>query len=263
MELKINISLNLYSRNMDYKNITNQQVKFIRSFKQKKFRQKYNKYTIEGTKLVLDLLNYNSSLIDFIVINADFNEIDLSEYNVTVYLASAKNLSSISQFKNASSILAVCNMDSGLELRENLKAGKYFYLEDLQDPGNVGTIFRTAHWFSFDGILLSENTVDVYNHKVIQSSMGSLFKIKHKYLSEDEFWALKPKKIGTAMHGTEIGDYSYPESYIIMLGNEGAGLKARTISACDEIITIPGNKDEQGESLNVAISAAIISYTTS
>ena len=257
---------------MEYPRISKNQVKFIQSIKQKKYRQKYNKYSIEGHKIVLDLLGNSSVLIDMIVGTEKWieeNEISLRRFDGNIVISSDKNMEMMSQFKSPSPVLILCSKSDENEIAAGVldlaswsdSTGKFVYLEDIQDPGNLGTIIRTADWYGMDGVFLSKGSVDIHNSKVIQSSMGSVFRIPTRYIDSVEFEALKFSKIATTLQGKELSSFEFPESFIICMGNEGQGLKRETIEKCSENVLISDAFTKGAESLNVAISAAILMHS--
>ncbi len=141
---------------------------------------------------------------------------------------------------------------------ENLMVGKKIklVLDGVQDPGNLGTIIRTADWYGFDEIICSKNTVDVYNPKVVQATMGSLARLQIHYVDLPNFLtAQKAPKMGTLLHGANIYTQQWPDEGFLILGSEGNGISDDVIDLLDYPITIPGAG--RTESLNVAIAAAI------
>lgn len=138
----------------------------------------------------------------------------------------------------------------------SLKSGITLVLDGVQDPGNLGTIIRTADWFGFNQILCSENTVEAYNPKVVQATMGSLSRIKIHYLDIYSFLKNHPyPKFGTLLNGKNIYQSVWPENGFLILGSEGNGISSEIAETLDFSITIPGAGNT--ESLNVAVAAAI------
>lgn len=256
---------------MTYPKISKNQVKFIQSIKLKKNRQKYNKYSIEGHKIISDLISEGSVLIDLIVGTEKWlseNTVLLGRFDGNILSSSEKNMEMMSQFKSAAPVLILCSnsdenrIGSSFEnlLEWPVNTGKYLYVEDIQDPGNLGTIFRTADWYGMDGLFLSSSSVDIQNSKVIQSSMGSVFRVPCRYISDEEFAALKFSKIATTLQGNDLSDFNFPDHFIICMGNEGRGLRPKTVESCDENILITKQHSLGAESLNVAISAAVLMH---
>ncbi|MBK6524194.1 MAG: RNA methyltransferase [Crocinitomicaceae bacterium] len=133
-------------------------------------------------------------------------------------------------------------------------------MDEIKDPGNLGTILRTADWFGINTVLASENCVDLYNPKVIQASMGAVYRINY---IQDSLQKVLPdlkksgfKLVGAAMQGKDLYTYSYPEKLALVMGSESHGISEKTNSLLDETLTIP--KFGETESLNVGVAAAII-----
>ena len=133
-------------------------------------------------------------------------------------------------------------------------------LDGIQDPGNLGTIIRLADWFGISQIICSEDTVDFYNPKVIQASMGSFLRVNIIYKALENYLADDNQPlIGTDMDGMSFYDYEFPEQFNLVLGNEGNGIRPEIENLLTDKITIPRfGKSKATESLNVAMSAGII-----
>ncbi len=156
-------------------------------------------------------------------------------------------------------VLTVCKMPAAQHLPENISGLRIFYLDAIRDPGNLGTILRIADWFGIDFVICSTDSVDVYNHKVLQSSMGSALRVKTCELSKDELMA----RVGNSIYicdsdGTNIYDIEPPEEGIIIFGNESLGVSDEIMHRVKDVIAIPGDYSLGAESLNVATAAAII-----
>ncbi len=248
---------------MDYPKITKTQVKFIQSLKQKKFRQKYQKYTIENHKVIEELLSFNAGYIDMIIGTDSYLEkfAELYEsFDGDVMATGQKNIDMISQLKSPTQVVALCTQDKGLELDLPLKPGRYVYLETVQNPGNAGTIFRSADWFGYDGILLSPDSVEVFNQKLIQSSMGSFYRVPFKYVELEDLSDETLPIICTSMTGDDLADFSFPEHFILAMGNEGQGISEDLQTLAAHNIAISDSKKKGAESLNVAISSSIFMF---
>lgn len=242
--------------------ITNKQVKFLQSLKQKKYRQKYNKYTIEGSKLVKELLNDQASIIDYCVTTEAFaqkNQEWLSD-NDNILIANSKQMEMMSSMKNAPSIIALGSIDEKFEIEAFAQKGRYLFLEQAQDPGNMGTMIRTAAWFGLDGVLIGEGSTEIWNQKVIQASMGAIFKIPHKVVSIEALSEIKLPIISTALDGEPLRSFTWPEAFIICLGNEGKGISQELKELAHYNVLIESNRNKGAESLNVANSASILLY---
>ena len=136
-------------------------------------------------------------------------------------------------------------------------------LDDIRDPGNLGTIIRTADWFGIQTIICSEETVDAYNPKVVQASMGSLARVELHYERLDRIIKSKPSNIpvfGTVMNGKSIRKIERPEKAIVLIGSEAHGISGKLLKLVDEKITIPAATEGGAESLNASIATAIVCY---
>ena len=158
--------------------------------------------------------------------------------------------------------MAICSLPNSKKQPQKLNKFS-FYLDGIQDPGNLGTIIRTCDWFGIENLFCSEDTADVYNPKVIQSTMGSFTRVKIHYTGFNELKkvadASKVKILGTFMDGKNIYKSKLPEKVLVVLGNEGKGIRREVELAVDQRIAIPRFQNKnQPESLNVATTAAII-----
>lgn len=225
------------------------QIKYLKSLHQKKNRDLNKVFFAEGDKLLRDLLDSDFELIHLYQLENTFSEGER---------ISEKAMSRISALKNYSNSFGVFKKKNW-QLDKSAKV--VLALDGVQDPGNFGTIIRLMDWFGIDQLICSENTVEVYNPKVIQSTMGSLRNISVVYgdlkeLIVNEFPA--HQKVGTFMNGENVKAFEWSDKTILIMGSEGKGISAELIDLIEEKITIPQNKGSKAESLNVAISTGII-----
>ena len=233
--------------------LTAHKIKILQSLDKKKFRQKYNLFLVEGNKTIKEIPTSHYLINEIYSINPS----ELSLGNLTATEISPAELKKISFLQHPKDSVAVCELREEFVETEN---GVQLILDGIQDPGNLGTIIRLADWFGISQIICSEDTVDFYNPKVIQASMGSFLRVNivyqalEKYLTENQ----KPV-IGTDMDGTSFYDYKFPEKFNLVLGNEGNGIRPEIENLLTDKITIPRfGKSKATESLNVAMSAGII-----
>jgi TrmH family RNA methyltransferase len=145
---------------------------------------------------------------------------------------------------------------------DTVETGVTLFLDRINDPGNLGTIIRLADWFGVKHIFCTENSVDVFNNKVIQSSMGSVFRVPVEYVNGHEFLAnfiqKHPKTpiLAADMEGEKLGSFSFPENALLIMGSESHGIDSAYASKIQQRVTIPGFGD--AESLNVAVATSII-----
>jgi len=233
--------------------ITANQKKFVKSLALKKYRTEHNCFVVEGVKLVEELLQS-----DFEVINIYANS-NWIENNPTrdAEQVSQKDLEIMSSFKTANEVLAVVKQkQNGLV---DYDSSLTIALDNLQDPGNLGTIIRTADWFGIKTIVCSENTVDIYNHKVIQATMGSLFRVNIVYTDLIDFFK---ENSGLNVYGALLdGNNVYQKELnkngsVLLMGNESKGISEELLPFISDKILIP--KIGQAESLNVSTATAIL-----
>lgn len=229
--------------------ITKNREKQIRSLQHKKYRDKDGLFIVEGRKVVNDLILSGKFIIDEIFTSDScFNE------TFETSVISVSEMRKISNLNNPSDVLAVVRKN---EDRVHISGfGGSLYLDNIQDPGNLGTIIRTANWFGFKQIICSKDSVDYLNPKAIQSAMGSSFFIDVIYRDFEEIIDLNLKKYATTLNGKSINETDFSENALIILGNEGHGIRSEIIERCDEEVSIPGYSTSQ-DSLNIAISAAL------
>lgn len=229
--------------------VNNEKIKYYAKLQQKKYRDDTNLFIVEGEHLVEEAKKRD--LIEVIYSIDDYEDaIKVSES----VMAKLSGLSSNPR------VLAVVKMPEAREINGNI-----LILDDIQDPGNLGTIIRSAVAFGIDTIVASKNTVDVYNLKTIRSSEGMLFNIN--YLKRDLFEFIPTIKDNYHIYNTNVKegislkDIKITKPYALIMGNEGSGVKQELQDLADEFIYIP--MDKKCESLNVAMATSIILYELS
>jgi TrmH family RNA methyltransferase len=235
--------------------ISKQQAKFVKSLKLKKYRRKASSFLVEGAKNVEELL-----LADYEVKHLFVTDRFLEEYpqfgNRPFELCTEKDLVSIGTFQSNEYALAVAAMREGQF--EISKVRFALALDNVSDPGNLGTIVRIADWYGIDTILAGTGTADFYNPKVINASMGSFTRVSMHYVDLEQFFKENESHsiYGTMLDGVSIHDLSIKLPAIVLMGNESSGISETLMPYIHERITIP--KKGGAESLNVAVSTAII-----
>lgn len=249
------------------KMLSKNQIKFANSLKQKKEREALRLFVIEGSKMVKEALA-SSLKIKQLLATADFiHQNDLEHYPVIQEVTGAE-LERITSLVTPNEAFAICEMPSYQLVASELKNKLSLVLDDIKDPGNMGTIIRIADWYGIEHIICSEQTVDVYNSKVVQSTMGSVCRIKVHYTDLAVFLAnnRQHEKIpvfGALLEGENIYKKKLPAGGLIMIGNESKGIREALIPMIDQKIHIPSfshfkQSGEEAESLNAAIATAII-----
>jgi len=228
-------------------------IKFIRSLQQKKFRKEHGLFVVEGVKPVQELLSsplkvetvYSTEPLDFT------DTISVSE----------KELNRISGLKTSNQVLATAEIPLSKSVDWNKTI--ILFLDGINDPGNLGTIIRTAKWFGVSDIICSSDSVDAYDRKVVQSTMGALFHVNVVYASLPEIMAEAMDNgfttIGTTMEGKSIYEAAKPKKIALIIGSESHGMRESASCLCNLVCSIPNFETEQKvESLNAGIATAIM-----
>ncbi len=239
--------------------LTNRVKKYIRSLRLHKYRQKYNKFVAEGPKIALEFINAQKYHIESIVCVQSWYEDHierLQNIDAETYICNEKELSGISQLQSANKVLIVAESQKQVADKALSDAHKLIYIDDVQDPGNMGTIIRIADWYGIEGIIQSSNSVDYYNPKVVQSAMGSHNRLILAQRGLDDHILSHHRKLAMDLNGTHIDEITLEQDKrILVLGNEGKGITQGNLTLCDDKIKIP--RVGGAESLNVAVACGI------
>ena len=233
--------------------LTAHKIKILQSLDKKKFRQKYNLFLVEGNKTIKEIPSSGYRIKEIFSVNSD----SLSVESSLITKISPSELKKISFLQHPKDSVAVCELKEERVVENNLAQ---LVLDGIQDPGNLGTIIRLADWFGIPQIICSEDTVDLYNPKVIQASMGSFLRVNLVYQNLENFLHESDAAIiGTDMDGVSFYDYPFPTQFNLVLGNEGNGIRPEIEKLLTDKITIPRfGKSQATESLNVSMAAGII-----
>lgn len=223
-------------------------IKRIKSLKDKKFRDELGLFVVEGEKMVREAMDSTFQVVE----------------HYTAAQIGEKAMERISLLSSPSAELCVLRKPSALNGIPQLKAdGLYIALDSIRDPGNMGTILRIADWFGIDGVLASADSVDVFNPKVVQSTMGAIFRVDFHYCDVVQLCS----RADVDVYGTFLGGENiYPmdlspagKARIIVIGNESNGISDAVAAHCTHRITIPSfAKGKGSESLNAAVATAIV-----
>lgn len=232
--------------------LSKNQIRFIRSLKKKKFRQAHQLFLAEGIKVVEELINSSFAIHKLYATESYSNPYHISDIEVI----SEKELHLISDFSNPNQIMGVFEIPSPKDLD---KQGITVVLDEINDPGNLGTIIRLCDWFGIKQLVCSQNTVDCFNQKVVQASMGSLKRVNINYVDLVEYLTKETRTIyGTFLNGEDIYSSKLDQNAVLVLGNEANGISNQIEKLIDTKITIPQFGEQQDtESLNVAMATAI------
>lgn len=231
--------------------VSKNQIKLINSLQQKKYRKLHNLFIAEGKKVIQELIDANFSLVHLFV-----TQTDLFDKKHAATLISDSELKKISALTSANDCLAVFKIK---EYSSDTNSGLELALDNIKDPGNMGTIIRLCDWFGISKIVCTEETVDMYNPKVVQATMGSLARVQVVYTNLAAYLKTTDLEIfGTFMEGENIYKKQLPTSGILVMGNEANGISSEIENLITQKIAIPrfGNL-QQTESLNVATATAI------
>ena len=238
--------------------LVKQKVKYIQTLGQKKFREQERLFIAEGPKLVKELLEADAASVKEVYGLKDWMEENHELLNKTVATEISEiELEKISQLTTPNKVVAIVQQ---YEVGEAIitKDQITLVLDNVQDPGNLGTIIRIADWFGITQIVCSPDSADMYNPKVVQSTMGSIARVKVYYTDLEE-WLGSQKDItiyAASLNGEDVTTMEKIKEGIIIFGNESKGISLELLNLANVKITIP--KKGKAESLNVAVAAGII-----
>jgi len=238
--------------------LTKARIKFIKSLQLKKYRKQEQCFVVEGEKSVLEVLQSDFEVIQLLVTPMFLkgHHDSLKRVKGEVIEVKSGELVGLGEYSTNDAAVAVVKMRVNQE--PVLSKNEFILmLDDLRDPGNFGTIIRTADWYGITKIIVSEETADVYNAKVIQSSMGSFTRVNVFYTSLETYLLKNSLSVfGAFLDGENAHDVEYGSEGIIIIGNEANGVSKAVEKFVTRKITIP--KYGAAESLNAAIATAVI-----
>ena len=242
---------------------SNEFYRHLKKLQTRREREKSSQYLAEGSRAVYDAIKNNADISSIVICEGFVCEADLSGYKV--YELSKKLFDDAKLTVNSQGIIAVINykLKEAKEIDFN-KTSSILYLDSVMDPGNLGTILRSADAFGMDAIVLSPGCVDIFNPKVVRSSMASLLNVPVYYDTDTDFLFEKLKGegydiIGTFPRAKELSsEHKYSLKTVLIMGNEANGISSKIASLCTSQLKIPmlGNT----ESLNVATACAVMLY---
>ncbi len=234
--------------------MTKNDIQFIRTLHDKSGRIEHGLFVAEGEKLISEILNSPLTIKSIYTTNDNL-------YGERAERVSPKEMERISTLKSANNSVAVVEIPQYSLNKESIKKRLILALDEVQNPGNLGTIIRLADWFGIEDIICSPNCADLYNPKVVQATMGAITRVRVHYTPLVEFLEGCGMTIYGAMLGGEnIYSHSLSQSGVIVMGNEGRGVSAEVTALLNERLYIPPFPADcaTSESLNVAVSTAII-----
>jgi RNA methyltransferase, TrmH family len=239
--------------------ISKAQIGLIKSLDQKKYRNQYKVFFVEGIKLVNELLISEFKLHSLFAVKewVEMNSAIASECKDKINLITEKELKQISNLTAPNQVLAIFEIPDN-EVLDLKQSDIILCLEAIRDPGNLGTIIRIADWYGIKNIACSDDCVDAYNPKVVQSSMGSIARVRVDYVDLKSFLSALHgfHTYATTLSGKSIHSIKLEFPAVVIIGNESQGLTREVAEICQHSISIP--KYGGAESLNAAMAAGII-----
>jgi len=237
--------------------LSKSQISFIKSLHQKKYRKEHGLFIVEGIKSIKEFFQSSYQIHTIFYNSEQYNLLPKLPANINLFEVKNAELDKISALQTPQGFLALIHIPKNRELTLTVLKNQFtLVLDGVQDPGNMGTIIRTADWFGFKNIICSADCVEVFNPKTVQATMGSLARVN---IYEADLPALLEKNtipvFGALLDGESIYKTQWGAEGLVILGNEGKGISAEVIKKINKPVTIP--RIGEAESLNVAVSAAI------
>jgi RNA methyltransferase, TrmH family len=244
--------------------LSKQKIKYVQSLKLKKFRDEHQVFVVEGEKMALELIGDKSIEIEQIIAIETWiqaHQKALKSHFNKILTATESDLKQISNLTTPNKVFVIVKKGNSVYNEERIINNFSLYLDGIQDPGNLGTILRIADWFSIPYIFCSPETVEIWNPKVIQSSMGAFLRVSTQEVSFLDLKKRFPEVpiFATVINGENIFDLKKvknPTHGIIVIGNEGKGVSEPVLKMSDYKISIPGGGG--AESLNAAVATGIV-----
>lgn len=247
--------------------LSKSQISFINSLKQKKYREEHQLFIAEGAKIVPELLN-SDIVVKQVYATSEFLRNNAIPATIERFEIKENELERISSLTKANEVLAVCEIPKYKLNSDDLKGKLTLVLDDIKDPGNLGTIIRIADWFGIENIVCSSETADAFNSKVVQATMGSIARIKIHYCDLTSFVQQQITNnqqpiYGALLEGKNIYNEKLSSEGLIVIGNESRGISEDVQKLITDKISIPSfshykTNEGQAESLNAAIATSII-----
>ncbi len=240
--------------------ISKNQIKQVKALHLKKFRDEENMFIAEGIKVVNEIITTNPEIIHQLFVTESYlrgNSNALLNAKTDYITISEEDLKKISAQAQPNNALAVCHYFEDMAPETDLTKQFSFYLDDIRDPGNLGTILRLADWYGIEEIFCSKQSTDVYNPKTIQSAMGSFLRVKVHYCDLYEVAKKDIPVYGAVLDGENIYKTQL-QNGLIIIGNEANGINEKNYKFITNPLTIPSASNSNTESLNAAMATAII-----
>ncbi len=238
-------------------------IKFLTSLRENKYRKIHRAFIAEGNTLVKDFMSGKRIVKEVFALKSWIEREGDKYHGIKIEEVTVAEMKKISNLKNPSEVLAVVS-SAKEDSRETLpQKGWSLVLDGIRDPGNLGTIIRTAEWFGINTVFCSPDTVDAYNPKVVQATMGSLARVKVVYTPLFDLLSEKPPSLtvyGTLLNGEDIRNIKKQSNGAIIIGSEAHGISKEIIPLIDKKVTVIPAAASKAESLNASVAAAIACF---
>ena len=246
-----------------YPVLTQEKIKLISALKVKKYRQKYRKFTVEGEKIVLELLLSGKFRPEALYGLAEWGEAHatlLKQTQAPFFPVREADLKKISSLQTPNKVLALLPLPSPTQTGYFPLQDFAFFLDGIQDPGNLGAIWRIADWFGMPALFTSPDTVDAWNPKVLQACMGAFLRVPCVELSWQQALEQQPHLpiLGAVLNGHSVYNAKLPDFGLVIIGQEGRGVSQALLPHIQYPITIPKGVNGGAESLNASVAAGIL-----
>lgn len=247
--------------------ISKNQIKYINSLRASKFRQKYDNFIAEGEKTVFELLRSQRFPIESLyILDSEINTLRAKYSSILSHFdaVTESEMKAISALQSPTNVLLVAKKKCYSSFNLTDAVNPVFYLDGVQDPGNMGTIIRSADWFGIPSVIRSLDSADFFNPKVVQATMGSLAGVDLYSIDRQDIILQKPHSlIGMDMEGIDIRDANFASNTVFVFGSEGKGISEELGSVLTQSVSIKGYKNRVAESLNVGVTASIVAFQLS
>lgn len=236
-------------------------LKFLTALKLKKFREKEGLFVVEGEKLVAEVLAQTAvEIVEIFALPEWISQNSAQLKNRTCASITEPQLKKISNLQTPNQVFAVCKTPA-FEIDYQRVTNEFsLFLDDIRDPGNVGTMLRIADWFGIGHVFISPASVEIFHPKVVQASMGAIFRVKvfERQLTELKMAFPGLPVLGATLDGADIFQAHLPRRGLIIIGNESRGIGSENLVLLTQKISIPEAQRGGAESLNAAVAAGII-----
>ncbi|MFN0034761.1 MAG: TrmH family RNA methyltransferase [Saprospiraceae bacterium] len=243
--------------------LSHNQLKHLRSLGVKKYRQQHGQFLVEGDKMVAELLaqtRIGAASIFALEGWMEENTSLIQPFSEKTQAVTESELAKISALTTPNQVLAVATLPLATCNLQLVTTNLCFYLDGIQDPGNMGSILRVADWFGFPAVFCSPDCADVFSPKVVQASMGAIFRVHSWEIELAELVAAAPQMpvVGAVLDGENVFEATLPTSGLLVIGNEGRGISPQVENLLTHRFSIPRHQTGGAESLNAAVAAGIL-----